>query len=170
MKNRIAFLGLFAALAIILGYVESMLPVFIGIPGIKLGLTNLVIVFILYLYSWREALLISVVRILAIGFLFGNLYSILFSLAGGVLSLFVMCFVRRIPGFSILGVSVAGGVTHNIGQLFVAAFVVTNFKLMYYLPVLLVSGVVTGLLIGIVSGRIWKHAGAYISKNNREKL
>ncbi|MDD3339986.1 MAG: Gx transporter family protein [Lachnospiraceae bacterium] len=170
MKNKIAFLGLFAALAIILGYVESLLPVFIGIPGIKLGLTNLVIVFILYLYSWKEALLISVVRILAIGFLFGNLYSILFSLAGGVLSLFVMYFMRKIPGFSVLGVSVAGGVTHNIGQLFVAAFVVTNFKLMYYLPVLLVSGVVTGLLIGMVSGEIWKHVGAYIRKNNREKL
>ena len=144
MKRKTAYLGLFAAVAIIFGYVESLVPVFTGIPGIKLGLANLAVLFILDRYSFKEAALVSVVRILVIGFMFGNLFSILYSLAGAALSLTVMDLLKKHSGFSLIGISVAGGVTHNIGQLIVAMIV----SLMVYAPALLVSGVLAGILIG----------------------
>ena len=154
--KKTAYLGLFAAIAIIFGYVESLIPFFAGIPGMKLGLANLAVLFILEKYSWKEAALVSTVRILVIGFLFGNMFSILYSLAGAALSLTVMTLMKRFSGFSILGVSVAGGVSHNIGQLIVASFIVENTSLRYYAPVLLISGVATGLLIGFLTGEITK--------------
>lgn len=154
--RRTAYLGLFAALAIIFGYVEMLLPVFTGIPGIKLGLANLVTVFILYTHSWKEAGTISVIRIVVIGFMFGNLFSILFSLAGAGLSLFCMTIAKKASGLSIVGVSILGGITHNLGQIVIAAIVVENVNLFYYFPALLVAGLVTGMLIGIVSGEIRK--------------
>ncbi len=156
MKRKTAYLGLFAAVAIIFGYVESLVPVFTGIPGIKLGLANLAVLFILDRYSFKEAALVSVVRILVIGFMFGNLFSILFSLAGAGLSLLVMVLLKKNGGFSVAGVSIAGGVTHNIGQILIAVCVVENVNLFYYLPVLLIAGLLTGLLIGILSGEIMK--------------
>ena len=156
MKRKTAYLGLFAAVAIIFGYVESLIPVFTGIPGIKLGLANLAVLFILDRYSFKEAALVSVVRILVIGFMFGNLFSILFSLAGAGLSLLVMVLLKKNGGFSVAGVSIAGGVTHNIGQILIAVCVVENVNLFYYLPVLLIAGLLTGLLIGILSGEIMK--------------
>lgn len=122
----------------------------------KLGLANLAILFILEKYSWKEAALVSTVRILVIGFLFGNMFSILYSLAGAALSLTVMTLMKKFSGFSILGISVAGGVSHNIGQLIVASLIVENTSLLYYAPALLISGVVTGLLIGLLAGEITK--------------
>ena len=154
MKQKTACLGIFSAVAIILGYVESLVPVFAGIPGIKLGLANLGVLFILKKYSFREAALISVVRILVIGFMFGNLFSILYSLAGGILSFLVMLLLKRIKGFSMIGISIAGGVSHNIGQIAVAMCVLENTKLLYYLPVLMIAGMITGILIGEVSRKI----------------
>lgn len=154
--KKTAYLGLFAAIAIIFGYVESLIPFFAGIPGMKLGLANLAVLFILEKYSWKEAALVSTVRILVIGFLFGNMFSILYSLAGAALSLTVMTLMKKFSGFSILGVSVAGGVSHNIGQLIVASLIVENTSLLYYAPVLLISGVATGLLIGFLTGEITK--------------
>lgn len=154
--KKTAYLGLFAAIAIIFGYVESLIPFFAGIPGMKLGLANLAILFILEKYSWKEAALVSTVRILVIGFLFGNMFSILYSLAGAALSLTVMTLMKKFSGFSILGISVAGGVSHNIGQLIVASLIVENTSLLYYAPALLISGVVTGLLIGLLAGEITK--------------
>ena len=148
MKNKTAFLGIFASLAIIFGYVESLIPVFAGIPGIKLGLANLAVLFILKKYSIKEAAMVSVVRILIIGFMFGNLFSIVYSLAGAALSLTVMTLLLRFSDLSLIGISVAGGVTHNIGQLIVAALVVENLSVFLYFPALLVSGVITGILIG----------------------
>ena len=148
MKLKTAYLGLFAAVAIIFGYVESLIPVFAGIPGIKLGLANLYVLFILEKYSFREAALVSVVRIIVIGFLFGNLFSILYSLAGAALSLSVMTLMLRFTDLSLISVSVAGGVTHNLGQLVVAALIVHSMSVFYYFPVLMVSGIVTGVLIG----------------------
>lgn len=154
--KKTAYLGLFAAIAIIFGYVESLIPFFAGIPGMKLGLANLAVLFILEKYSWKEAALVSTVRILVIGFLFGNMFSILYSLAGAALSLTVMTLMKKFSGFSILGISVAGGVSHNIGQLIVASLIVENTSLLYYAPALLISGVVTGLLIGLLTGEITK--------------
>ena len=109
--KKTAYMGLFAAAAIIFGYVETLLPVFAGIPGIKLGLANLVTVILLYLFGWREAAVVSFIRILVIGFMFGNLFSILFSLAGAGLSLLVMVLLKKNGGFSVAGVSIAGGDT-----------------------------------------------------------
>ena len=148
MKRKTAYLGLFSAVAIILGYVESLIPVFAGIPGIKLGLANLAVLFILDRYSAKEAALVSVVRIRVIGFMFGNLFSILYSMAGAALSLTVMNLLKKHSGCSLFGISVAGGVTHNIGQLIVAMIVVSNTSLMVYAPALLVAGVLAGILIG----------------------
>lgn len=155
-QKKIAYMGLFAAIAIIFGYVESLIPFFAGIQGIKLGLANLAVLFILETYTWKEAALVSMVRILVIGFMFGNMFSILYSMAGAALSLTVMTLMKRFSGFSILGVSVAGGVSHNIGQLIIAALIVENTSLFYYAPVLLISGVITGILIGILTGEVTK--------------
>lgn len=145
-----------AALAIIFGYVEMLLPVFFVVPGMKLGLANLVTVFVLYRYRAKEAAVISLIRIVVIGFLFANLFSILYSLAGAALSLLCMTAAKRFSGLSIVGVSILGGVTHNLGQLIVAALVVENGNVFYYFPALLISGLVTGAIIGIVTGEILK--------------
>lgn len=154
MKTKPAFLGLFAAVAIIFGYVETLIPIFI--PGIKPGLANLAVLLILDKYSWREAAFVSTVRILVIGFLFGNLFSILYSLAGATLSLLVMTLLTRFTDFSLMGISMAGGISHNLGQLLVAMAIVSNFHLIYYGPALLISGIITGLLIGFLTGEVRK--------------
>ena len=154
MKRKTAYLGLFSAIAIIFGYVESLVPVFAGIPGIKLGLANLAVLFILDRYSLKEAALVSVVRILVIGFMFGNLFSILYSLAGAALSLTVMNLLKKHSDFSQIGISVAGGVTHNIGQLIVAMIVVSNTSLIVYAPALLIAGVVAGIAVGVLTKEV----------------
>lgn len=151
MKTRVAYFGVFTALALIFSYVESLIPFQIGIPGVKLGLANLIIVIALYKMSLREAYLLSVTRVVLAGFIFGNLFSILYSLAGALLSLTVMALLKRNGAFSILGVSIGGGVMHNVGQLIVAMFVVQTFSVSYYIPVLLVAGLLTGLFIGIAA-------------------
>ncbi len=148
LRNKVAYLGVFLALALVCSYVESLIPFCFGIPGVKLGLTNLVVVFLLYCAGTREALAVQTARIVLAGFLFGNLFSILYSLAGGLLSFLVMWLVRRAGRFGVLPVSVCGGLAHNVGQILVAMFVVESYQLIYYLPVLLVAGAVTGLLIG----------------------
>jgi heptaprenyl diphosphate synthase len=148
MNHKTAYLGIFSALAIIFGYVETLVPVFAGVPGIKLGLANLAVLFILQRYTWKEAVIVSVIRILVIGFLFGNLFSIVYSLAGAALSLTVMTLMMKKSDFSLIGVSVAGGVSHNVGQLIIAMMVLESTSLIYYGPALLISGVITGLLIG----------------------
>jgi len=149
--KTIATLAMMIALAMVFSYVESLIPINFGIPGVKLGLANLAIVAALYLLGGKQTFLISIVRIVLSGFLFGNLASILYSLAGGILSLAVMMLLKKTKKISVLTVSVAGGICHNIGQLVVAILVVENLKLVFYIPVLLVSGFLTGLLIGIVS-------------------
>ena len=147
--KTVALLAMMIALALVFSYVETLIPINFGIPGVKLGLANLVIVAALYLIGGKEAFLVSVVRIFLSGFMFGNLASIMYSLAGGLLSLAVI--LKKTDKLSILAVSVLGGICHNIGQLIVAILVVENLKLIFYVPVLLISGFVTGLLIGIVS-------------------
>lgn len=156
MKNRTAYFGVFTALALIFSYVETLIPIQFGIPGAKLGLANLVIVIVLYKTDWKEALLLSVVRIVLSGFIFGNLFSIIYSLAGGILSLAVMAAIRKDKGFSVIGVSMAGSVCHNIGQLIVAMIVVQTYQVGYYLPVLLIAGLATGTLIGVISSGVLK--------------
>ena len=156
MKNRVAYFGVFTALALIFSYVETLIPIQFGIPGVKLGLANLIIVIALYKLKLREAYVLSVVRVILAGFLFGNYFSIIYSLAGGLLSLTVMAYLKHRGDFSVIGVSIAGGVFHHVGQLVVAMAVVETFHVAYYMPVLLVAGLVTGFLIGILSDNMLK--------------
>lgn len=145
---------MYLALALICSYVESLIPFYFGVPGVKLGLTNIVVVLLLYTIGAKEAFGISLMRILLAGFLFGNPFSILYSLSGGILSFLVMYLLKKTEKLKVITVSVAGGLMHNMGQLLVAALVVENYHVLYYLPVLLIAGFVTGFLIGILSQEI----------------
>ncbi len=152
--KKTAYLGLFLALALICSYIESLIPFYFGIPGVKLGLANIVVVLMLYCTGAKSALAVSVLRILLSGFLFGNMFSILYSLAGGLASFLCMVLLKRSGRFRIISVSAAGGVTHNLGQIAVAAAVVENRSLFYYYPVLFIAGTLTGIVIGIAAQEI----------------
>ena len=148
--KTVAVTGLCVALALILAYVEMLLPpLAAAIPGIKMGLPNVIIVFLLYRRGVRSAIGVSLLRILLVGMLFGNAMSLMYSLAGGVLSLLVMMGLRRIDRLSVVGVSVAGAVAHNVGQILTAMLLLDTTQLAYYLVVLTVTGTVAGILIGI---------------------
>ena len=153
-NKKLANMAMLVALAMIFSYVESLIPINFGIPGMKLGVANLVTVTGLYILAPMEVFLVVVLRVLLVGFMFGNGMSILYSLAGGILSFLVMLLLKRAKGFSMIGVSIAGGVSHNIGQIAVAMCVLENTKLVYYLPVLMIAGTITGILIGVVSRKI----------------
>lgn len=154
--RKVAIFGVFTALALIFSYVELLIPINFGIPGAKLGLANLMTVLVLYKMGIKEALALSVTRIILSGFMFGNLFGILYSLSGGLLSFLVMVLLKKSDRFSVAGVSIGGGTAHNIGQLLVAMVVVQTYQVWYYLPVLLVAGEVTGLLIGLVAKEVLK--------------
>ena len=156
MKNKVAVFGVFTSLALILSYVELLIPINFGIPGMKLGLANLLVVILLYKGCPRDALLLSVIRILLSGLIFGNMFSIFYSLGGGLLSLAVMVFIKKTGQFTVAGISIGGGASHNVGQLLVAMFVVQTYQVGYYLPVLLIAGVITGAVIGILSAEVLK--------------
>lgn len=156
MKNKVAVFGVFTSLALILSYVELLIPINFGIPGMKLGLVNLLVVILLYKGCPRDALLLSVIRILLSGLIFGNMFSIFYSLGGGLLSLAVMVFLKKTGQFTVAGISIGGGASHNVGQLLVAMFVVQTYQVGYYLPVLLIAGVITGAVIGILSAEVLK--------------
>ncbi|MCD7872984.1 MAG: Gx transporter family protein [Clostridiales bacterium] len=162
-SKKIAYFGLSIALAFVLSYFESMIPFNFGIPGIKLGLANLVVVVALYTAPKRDAFIISMIRILLSGLIFSGAFSLLYSFAGGILSFVVMLLFQKSGRVSIFGVSVMGASVHNIGQIIVAAIVMKNTGVFYYLPVLLVSGAVTGALIGILSRIIIKTVRNYRS-------
>ena len=153
-NKKLANMAMLVALAIIFSYVESLIPINFGVPGMKLGVANLVTVTGLYFLEIPEVLAVSVLRVLLTGFLFGNGMSIIYSLAGGILSFLVMALMKRLKGFSVAGVSIAGGVSHNIGQIIVASIVVENLKLIYYLPALLIAGTVTGFVMGMISKKL----------------
>ena len=156
MKNKVAVFGVFTSLALILSYVELLIHINFGIPGMKLGLANLLVVILLYKGCPRDALLLSVIRILLSGLIFGNMFSIFYSLGGGLLSLAVMVFLKKTGQFTVAGISIGGGASHNVGQLLVAMFVVQTYQVGYYLPVLLIAGVITGAVIGILSAEVLK--------------
>lgn len=149
--KKIPYYGLFAALAILMGYVELMIPIPVPIPGVKLGLANVIVILAMYYMDTKGAFFISLIRVLLSGLLFAGMAGLLYSLAGAMLSFLVMALLKKTGKCSIIGVSLAGGVFHNVGQIIVAAMVVENVRMAYYLPFLLVSGVVTGILIGIVA-------------------
>ena len=146
--------GLLIALAFVLSYVESLIPISLGVPGVKLGLANLAVITALYTVGLAGAAFVSLVRIVLMGFTFGTPSMIIYSLAGGVLSLIVMAVLKRFKAFGMVGVSVAGGAAHNIGQIAVAAAVVEQAGLFAYLPVLLAAGTVAGSMIGLLGGMV----------------
>lgn len=162
--RRVALYGMLTALAFILSYVESLVPVTVGIPGVKLGLANLVVVIALYTLDLKGAFVISAVRIVLSGLTFGGLFSMLYSLAGGLLSFAVMAVLSRKKLFGTVGVSVCGGVAHNIGQLLVAMAVLETESVWYYFPVLLISGSVAGVLIGLLGGWMTGRVQDYLAK------
>ncbi len=152
--GRIAFLGLLTALALILSYIETLIPFQPGIPGIKIGLANLAVLICLYLFGWKEAMLLTVVKVLVSGFLFGNLFMIAYSLAGALLSALTMILLKKTGWFHVPVVSAAGGVMHNIGQLIVAFFAVETYSVIYYMPVLILAGLITGIVIGTAAALV----------------
>lgn len=154
-NKKVAFYGMFVTLALIASYVETLIPISIGIPGVKLGLANLITILVLYCMGWKDAVLITCIRIVIAGFLFGNLFAITYSFAGAIASLIVMLLLKKLD-FGTIAVSAMGGVFHNVGQIVFAVFLVENTRLFYYLPVLLISGILAGLLIGILGGQIIK--------------
>ena len=154
--KKIAYLGLLIALSFVFSYIEFLIPVNIGIPGAKLGLANLVIIVALYTLNEKDAFILSMIRIVLVGFTFANLASMLYSLAGGILSFLAMFLAKRTKKLSITGVSVIGGVFHNVGQIIMAIWVVKTTSLIYYLPVLMVSGIAAGVAIGILGAMVTK--------------
>ena len=151
--KKIALLGLCTAVAMVLAYAELLLPpLFTAVPGIKLGLPNIAIIFVLYRVGAKDAALVSLVRMTAISMLFGTPVTFLYSLAGGILSLGAMTLLKKTDLFSTVGVSVTGGVLHNVGQILMAMLLLGTAELGYYLVVLAVTGTISGILIGIASG------------------
>lgn len=162
ISKKTAYLGLFTVLAMAFSYLETIIPINFGVPGIKLGLSNIVILSVLFLFSVKEALLVNIARIILAGFLFGNMYGILYSLAGGIVSLLIMWLVKKIKSFSIYGISIAGGVSHNIAQLIVAACIINNLKISMYGPVLIISGFITGIIVAYIAKFILKAVETYV--------
>lgn len=157
MAKKVAFLGVFTTLALILGWLESLLPVVPFAPGVKIGLANLVSLLVLYRFGWKEAACVNLLRIGLSSVLFGNIALLLYSLAGAILSLITMCLLKKTDKFSVVGISVAGAVMHNLGQIIVAAFLMENGVILYYLPILAVSGVIAGVLVGLAGAFLHKH-------------
>lgn len=155
------------AFAMMLSYIETLIPFAVGIPGVKLGLANLAVVLCLYLFRLREALLLTIVKAIICGFLFGNLTMILYSLAGAVLSCLVMAVMVKGDSFHIPIVSAAGGVMHNMGQLLVAYFTVKTYGILYYVPILMISGLLTGILIGIVTSLVLPYIKTVVKRSGQ---
>lgn len=154
--QKVALYGVLIALAMVLSYVEMLIPLPVGIPGVKPGLANLVVFLALYTMTAREALLISMVRILLVSITFGNGSAFLYSMAGGILSFLVMCIFQKKDFLLPAGVSIAGGIAHNVGQLLMAAVILENGAVFTYFPVLLAAGCITGGIIGFLGEQIRK--------------
>ncbi len=163
--KKITTIGILVALALILSYVEAQIPAFVAGPGMKLGLTNIVVLVALYMLGPGSAMLINLVRIVIVAVLFGNGMSFFFSLAGGMLSTVVMILMKKTNKFSCVGVSATGGLTHNIGQILVAVFLMNTYAVAWYLPFLWLSGVFSGILIGVIGGLVLKKLIVSVSKS-----
>lgn len=160
--KKLTFLSIMSALAIILSFVESLLPpIWSAVPGIKMGLPNIVVIFLLYKFSIKEAAVVSFIRLITVGLLFGNFMTFLYSLAGAVLSLLVMWLLKHINRFSQIGVSIAGAVSHNLAQVVVAILLLGTKEIGFYMPVLAVSGTVAGIFVGLSGIMLLKYTAKY---------
>ncbi len=161
--KRTVFFAICLSVSLVLSYVESVIPFNMGIPGAKLGLANLITVLLLFNGGLIPAALVSLMRIMLSGFMFGNLFSIIYSMGGAALSLMVMALLKRTGRFGVTGISATGGIMHNTGQLLVAA-AVTNIYVFSYFPVLFISGTIAGIVIGAAGGILIKRIRPYIKK------
>ena len=149
--KKLTVMALTTAVAMILSFVESQIPAFVAVPGVKVGLANIAVVFAMYRLGWKEAAAISLVRVVMVSMLFGSIASLFYSLAGAVLSLTGMGLMKKTGRFTEIMVSVTGGILHNIGQIAMACLILETAALRYYLPFLLVSGIIAGVVVGLVS-------------------
>ena len=154
--NKMIVLALFTCTALLLSYIESLIPFFAGVPGMKLGLPNLAVVFLLWRYGYKEAAMVNVLRIIMSGFLFGNLFSILFSISGALVS-FIAMYIAKKCRFSEYAVSMVGAVFHNIGQILVAMWIVQTVSVVVYVPILLMAALITGYVIGMIANLMLKY-------------
>ena len=154
--HKVTLMALSVALAMILSFVESQIPAFVAIPGVKMGLANIAVVFALYKFGWKEAAGVSLLRVLLVSLLFGNFASLFYSLAGAVLSLAGMIALKKSGLFSTVAVSVTGGVLHNVGQIAMACILLETDVIRYYLPFLILSGTLAGVVIGLLAAELVK--------------
>ena len=154
--KKVAFLGMCIALSMILSFVESQIPPLMAVPGVKMGLPNIVMVFMLYKIGAKDTAIVSILRVILVGILFGTPLSMIYSLAGATLSLIGMILLKKTNLFAHVTVSVAGGILHNVGQIATACIVMETAQIAYYLPVLLITGTIAGILIGLTAAMILK--------------
>ena len=154
--KKLVTLAITVSVAMILSFVESRIPAFVAIPGVKVGLANIAVIFAIYKMGWREAITVSLVRVALVALLFGSVVSLAYSFVGALISLSLMILMRKIGIFTEVAVSVVGGITHNIGQILVAFLLLETSVVFYYLPFLLISGVIAGIAIGIASALLVK--------------
>ena len=152
--QKLALRAMLVAVAFVLSWLESQIPTFIAVPGVKLGLTNLVVLLALYRLSWQDALWINLLRIILVGLTFGNLFSLWYSLAGGLLAGIGMILLKQLLHARLITVSIAGGLLHNLGQLLVAVFVLDSPSLFYYLVILWIAGAIAGTLVGLLCSMV----------------
>ena len=149
--KKLTVMAMTTAVAMILSFVESQIPAFVAVPGVKIGLANIAVVFALYRLGWKEAVAISMVRVVLVSMLFGSVASLFYSLAGAVLSLTGMGLLKKTGKFTEIMISVTGGILHNVGQIGMACLILETAALRYYLPFLLISGIIAGIVVGILS-------------------
>ena len=155
--KKITLFGLLTAVSMVLSYVEMLLPpILAAVPGVKIGLPNIIIIFVLYKFSVKHAVLVSLLRVVMVTLLFGNAMVFIYSFAGAVLSICIMSILKRINQFSVIGISVLGAVSHNVGQTIVAIIILQTKGIAFYMMPLLISGIVAGILIGILGGLLIK--------------
>ena len=148
---KLTTLAITISFAMVLSYIESRIPAFVAIPGIKVGLANIAVIFTLYKLGVKEAVVISLIRVALVSMLFGSPVSLIYSFSGAVLSLLSMILLKKLTPLTTVTISVTGGVMHNIGQIAAACFMLSTNVVIYYLPFLLISGTVAGIVVGIAS-------------------
>ena len=164
--KRIALLGVVSAFAAILSYIEAIISFGFFIPGFKLGLANIAVVIILYIYGYKDAFFVNIVRIIVVGLLFANMFSITFSIAGAIISYITMIAVKKIDIFSPVGVSIVGGVAHNVGQIIIAMFIIESYSVIHYLPILMIAGIICGFIVGMISMIVIKYFKVILRKRD----
>ena len=162
VSRLVTYSAVLAALGLIFSYIEVLIPFNTGVPGVKLGIANLVVIVALYALGNRYAFAINMIRVIVAGLLFTGMFGMLYSLAGALLSFAGMAALKKTGLFSVTGVSLCGGVLHNLGQIIVAAVVISNVKVFAYFPVLIISGVISGAIIGIIAWLILRRLPANI--------